>query len=153
MVELAKGMDNNINLVELLNLYRNQLETINTFWNFLAVVALGLLGYVYKDEAMRKDWKTKLGLSIGFVVFAIANLGALHRGIGIAAELARVIQGRATSVSSEYTQLLKAHTYFDPWEVFLFHGLLDLMILLAVWLPNIVEWRRGRRGAAAGDAV
>lgn len=132
-----------LKLLDLVNLFGDQIAAMNTHWNFLAVVALGVLGYVYKDETMRGDWRTKLALSIGFVIFAIANQSALRQTFEIAHELASLIKARSESVP-EFGSLAQVHYVSSTARLHFFHTLVIVAVLAGVWMPNLVKWRSGK---------
>jgi len=139
---LALDTSNSIDLLDLLKLFQELEGNINTLWNFFAVVVIALLGYVYKDEAMREDWRTKLGLSIGFVVFAAMNQYALYGAFGMADQLKEVIHARA-AYAPEFKGLIDAHYVSSLRGLNVFHTTLIIMVLAAIWIPNIVKWRSG----------
>ena len=76
---LAKAPD----LAKIFDLYNSQTSTVNTLWNIYIAIALGTLGFIYKDPEMRGNWRIKIGFTVGFLVFALSNRTAILRSQNI----------------------------------------------------------------------
>jgi hypothetical protein len=127
---------------KLIDLYNTQNGAINTLWNFLSIVSLGILGFVYKDKESREDWRVKVGLSIGYILFATGNLIALRKAQGITVAISKAIKAVATD-SGVISEVLKAHAAITISEITIYQLTLVFVVLLAMWLPNIFLWLKG----------
>jgi len=132
-----------LEIVKLLDLYNTQNGAINTLWNFLSIVSLGLLGFVYKDKESREDWRVKIGLSIGYILFSIGNLVALRRAQGITVAISNAINAAATDTSVT-SEVLKAHLAITVFDITVYQLIIVGVVLLAMWLPNIILSLKGK---------
>lgn len=132
-------------IVQALSLVGGATDKVNTLWNFLAIVILGILGFVYKDKQMRENSTVKLGLSIGFAFFAIGNFMAISDAQRVSFALGEFLRNSAPKVDPAFGLILSSYKAINVGEIQVFHVSLDLLVLFAIWLPNIAGWRQVRR--------
>ena len=123
---------------EALDIYVSQTGTVNTLWNIFLAVSVAILGYVYKDKTLMYDWKIKLGLSIGFCVFAGGNSTAISRSQEILVAATKYLAD-ASSNHSSFDSVLRSHTAPSVETIFMSHLVFAVLVLLAMWLPNITK--------------
>src|SRR4051812_24534107 len=63
----------------LLNVFRDNTSTVNTLWGIYDAIALGVLGFVYKEEHLRNNWIALMLFSVGFAIFTGGNHAAMMR--------------------------------------------------------------------------
>jgi hypothetical protein len=144
MMMFAFAQDATLAIEKLLDLYNTQNAALNTLWNFLSIISLGILGFVYKDKESRENWRVKIGLSIGYLLFSIGNLFALRKGQEIVIALSNAIKAAATD-SSLNSDVLRAHSAITVFEITLYQLIMLGVVLLAIWLPNIILWLKGEQ--------
>jgi len=129
-----------------LDIYVAQTGTINTLWNIFLAVSVAMLGYVYKDRTLMDDWKIKLGLSLGFPLFVTANDFAMTRSQAIVVAAAEYFKNVPTTGEPSFDAVLKAHqTTISVAEMHVAHVSFALLVLMAMWLPNITTAFRSRK--------
>ena len=124
---------------EVLNIYVAQTSIINILWNIFLAVSVAIVGYVYKDRTLMDDWKIKLGLSIGFPLFAIANNAAMSRSQTILVAAADYFKNLPSSGDHSFDGVLKAHTALPVAQMHISHVVFTILVILAMWLPNIAR--------------
>jgi hypothetical protein len=124
-------------LVQLIDLFKAQTDSINSLWNILIVVVFASLGYVYKDPETRKDVRLKTIVTVGYLVFALGNLGALTKAVNTSQELSSILHSLQTDVEPRFVNLLSTYKTEEVWQLRIFHALLDGFVLLALWVPNL----------------
>lgn len=83
------------------------------------------------------DWKIKIGLSIGFVLFSFGNDSAIIRSQKILVAAANYLDQECIADDLALNQFLKSHTALSVTTMHLTHFVFSLCVLLAMWLPNI----------------
>jgi len=124
---------------EALDIYVAQTGIINILWNIFLAASLAILGYVYKDRTLMDDWKIKLGLTIGFPLFAYANYTAILRAQRILFAAATYLNGVPDAGDPSFNQILKSHTAPSVRDIRKAHFLFTLLVLIVMWLPNIAK--------------
>lgn len=122
-----------------LGVYVSQTGTVNTLWNLFLVVGLAMLGYVYKDRTLTDEWEIKVGLTIGFAVFAFGNSAAILRSQRILVTAADYLNKVSVVGDDSFNQLLESHKAVSVDSIRRTHILFTLLILMAMWLPNIAN--------------
>jgi hypothetical protein len=122
-----------------LDIYVAQVGIINTLWNIFELVALAMLGYVYKDRTLMSEWKIKVGLSVGFSVFAWGNNEAMSRSQNILVA-ATTYLNHSDSSDPTFNQVLQSHAAVSVCSISTAHLVFTLLVLAAMWLPNLVQW-------------
>jgi len=122
-----------------LSIYVSQTGTINTLWNLFLLVGLAMLGYVYKDRTLMDDWNVKLGLTIGFAVFAFGNSAAILRSQRILVAATEYLNKVNAGGDDSFNHLLKSHSAVSVESIRKAHILFTLLTLTAMWLPNIAK--------------
>jgi len=139
--------DPSLNLGKLMDLFNAQTGTVNILLNFYIVVSLGVLGFVLKEKDLRGNWKVKLLFSVGFVLFAFGNFEAITRSQGILVAISKTLQ-KAAPEQKDYRLVLEA---FKAQRIFVMgigYSFISLLVVVAIWLPDIVARIHRRRKAA-----
>jgi len=131
------GLGKAPDLAKIFDLYNSQTTTVNTLWNIYIVLALGILGFIYKDAEMRANWRIKIGFTVGFLVFAQANRTAILRSQNILFAIKTFLHGSAVEEASPFRQVLLAHEAQNPKRIGLGHLIFTALVLLAMWLPEL----------------
>lgn len=115
---------------ELLKILVERTSYINTYWNFYIAVATGLVGIIATGK-ISITTPLRTILITAFVLFAISNLRAIR---SINEQRNALIQLIPDSFSI-VTKTLKPNA---TWQYILFHILLDVVVIFAVWCikPN-----------------
>jgi hypothetical protein len=118
-----------------------------TFWNFYVTVATALLAFL---AAAKTPWINKaicFVLTIGFLVFAAANFGALNQTITQRAALISLIP-KLASYDPSLQGVIKSSMPPTACELKLFHGALDAAIVALIWIIPYIR----RRYASANNS-
>lgn len=111
-----------------------------TFWNFQIVVIFGLLGFITTARATARQASVKMMLTIGYVMFALVNLGALlsvteQRRILVLAALAKLpSDGLLAAFKAPF--LIVENALSPPYQitVVIVHLLADAFLIGAIWV-------------------
>src|SRR5687767_11302965 len=119
----AMGMD-------ALKLLFDRAEALNGYWNLYIAVSLGVVGLMASGKSFTRPRRTKILLTIAFVVFALSNLDVI---------IATNEQRRALGalVGPELRAAAVHAAPHDNWKVIAFHATLDVVVVLCIWL---VKW-------------
>jgi len=129
-------------LRQLLAFLFQRADATQTFWNFYVGVATAALGIVTAGKA---EWLNRWvcsGLTVAFAVFALGNFAALDAMRAQRQELIAVAKDM-----KGYSRVEKVVDAVRPptkEELRLFHGALDLGIVLAIWGVPIARRRHER---------
>jgi hypothetical protein len=135
---------------EALDIYVAQTGIINTLWNIFLAASVAILGYVYKDRTLMDDWKIKLGLTIGFPLFAFGNSTAILRAQKILVAATNYLNNVPDTGDSSFNQVLKSHTAPSVERICWSHFVFTLLVLIAMWLPNIAKVIASRKRERLG---
>jgi hypothetical protein len=122
---------------KVLDLYNSQTGAVNTLWNIFIAVNLGIIGFLYKDEAaMGHNPKIKIGFTLGFILYATANRVAIMRSQKILYTISEFLRGVDLD-DPKVRPILLAHDAFTPARVGLWHLLFTVLVALVLWSPEI----------------
>jgi hypothetical protein len=116
--------------MELLKLIFERAEALNGYWNLYIAVSLGVLGLMASGKPFTHLRQTKILLTAAFFAFALSNLGVIldtneqRRALG-------------TLIAPEFRAAAEHAGPPADWKVIAFHGALDLIVILCIWL---VRW-------------
>jgi hypothetical protein len=116
--------------MELLKIIFERAGALNGYWNLYIAVAFGVLTLMASGKSFTKHRSTKLFLTLAFICFALSNLQVLYD---------TNVQ-RGILISLAVPPYVEAATHAGPpghWLLFLFHGALDIIVVLCIWL---VPW-------------
>src|ERR1700704_3028714 len=110
-----------------LDVHKQLVDESNSLWNFYAVVALGVVGLIYGGVKLGSLGRARVPVSIGYVVWAIANASALVRNQALLVTLTDSInQVAKASDTATVLKPLLGQLYATPWwEVIVFHMVVD----------------------------
>jgi len=110
-------------------------SAIISYWNLYIAVATGLVGVMASGKVFTKSTSLKAFLTVAFVVFAYSNLDAILRLGELRSALLEMLP---TDMRGLYDSLAPA----KPWQYVAFHGVLDLLVVAAIWF---VPWPHSDR--------
>ncbi len=130
-------------LEKILSFFNSQAEIVNSLWNFYALVALGVVGFVFTHKELFAERRNKTYIAIIFVFFAFSNAFALFESQQILTaagkEVTEIVKHKDTKILSEEFRyvLLNKKEALNPWVLIVYHLLLDISILLIIFVfPN-----------------
>lgn len=123
--------------VTLLDLFSEHTATVNTLWGVFQVVALALLGFVYKDELFRRSAWILAVFTIAFVGFAVANQHAMLRSQAVLRAISGALQNTAllATTPAPIRQVLAAHEAPTVEEIRCAHWVFTRGVVIALWVP------------------
>lgn len=110
-------------------------DALNGYWNLYIAVSLGLLGVMASAKPFTAIRIIKMLLTIGFVVFALSNLDSIDSTNEQRRQLLVLLEG------SQYLPAAQEAGPPERWQLWLFHTVLDAIVVLCVWL---VPWHKAR---------
>lgn len=132
----------------LLDLFNSHTGTVNVLWGFLSTVALGVLGFAYKDGNPVGSNHLRWALTLGFLLFGVGNCTAMHRSSEVLYQISLVPSQRAAK-DAEIAEVLRAHAAVDPVVILAMQILFILVVLAVLWIPPLMMGRRQRGRAAS----
>lgn len=124
-------------VAKLLDLYNSQTATVNTLWNIFIGVNLAIIGFLYKDSGLGKDWKIKIGFTVGFFFFSFANRNAILRSHKILYAISKFLSDLSKEASPEIGPILLAHETVSPNKIRNGHLIFTVLVALVIWSPEI----------------
>ena len=124
----------------LVSIFHSNTQTINTLWGFFYAIALALLGFVYKDENLRKNWIVLVILSFGFFAFAFGNNSAISRSQKILVEINTQFHNDCFLKQISKPAIVSVLKSFEAKSVNaiqLAHSLFTLVVIIGLWAPYI----------------
>ena len=129
-------------VAKLLDLYNSQTATVNTLWNIFIGVNLAIIGFLYKDSGLGKDWKIKIGFTVGFFFFSFANRNAILRSHKILYEISKFLGNLSKKVPPEVGPILSAHETASPNKIRIWHWVFTILVASVIWSPEIQKTLR-----------
>jgi hypothetical protein len=142
----------------LTDLYNSQLAISMNLWNFFIVVSIGALGFVYGSTNLKK--RTVAVLSIGFVLFGVANQGMILRTQNVlyesVNEISTVVEQVQVQVQVQVqdqdqrqdrkavmsvSSAAKKLEATEANTVAKYHSAMILVVLVGVWSPYLIRVR------------
>ena len=125
----------------LLEAHKQLVEESNALWNFFTVIALGIVGIIYGGIKFGSVGRARLPVSLGFGVWALANVASLARNQEL---LVTLTTSMNLAVALKDTPdvlkpFLKQVSVAPVWSIVAFHGVLDIIVLCAIWWPTLVK--------------
>jgi hypothetical protein len=117
---------------EILDLSFNRASALKDFWNIFIVVGIGVVTIMVSAKPFTGSPYIKIILTLTFLTFAVSNLLALHQTNRQRNELLNMLP------MGEFTDLVKTMRPETAWVLALFHGSIDVLVCLAIW---IVPWQ------------
>jgi hypothetical protein len=115
-----------IDTKEILGFAIERASALNGLWNLYIAVVTAVLGLMASGKAFTTSSKLKWMLTIAFTVFACSNLDAIWRLGELRTSLIQLLP-------SELEEIKKSLAPATFMQYGLFHGVLDLLVLLAIW--------------------
>lgn len=118
---------------DILGLAIERAAAVNTYWNLFIGVATGVVGVMASGKAFTNSRILKVFLSLAFALFAYSNLEAILA-------LGRLRDALLQILPTEFPNraiLIENLRPADAWKYIGFHGLLDTIVLGAIWF---VPW-------------
>lgn len=147
-------IDTSLDYPTLLSVFKDHVGVVNTLWGIFHIVALALLGFVYKEEHLRKSGVVLLGFSIGFLTFAFGNQQAMLRSERVLAAVDQQLSpdALATVQRRGIGPVLAVYEARTEEEVRFGHNVYIFLVVAALWMPFIVDRsERARQGKQVGD--
>jgi hypothetical protein len=113
-------------------------SAVNTYWNIFIAVATAVVGVMASGKPFTTSLALKIVLSGAFLVFAYSNLAAILRLGELREALLSMLPDDITSRQAIVASLSPA----EGWQYTVFHVVLDLVVLAAIWL---VPWPGAER--------
>lgn len=127
-----------------LDLYKHSASSVDSLWTIYSGVVLGLVGYILGSKAV--PGRAKVGLGVGFFVFALSNAWALWHSQATCAAAVDAIHD-LSGPNSPLKDVTSTLTASDPLWVVGFQMLLTVGTLATVYGAHIHEKRGDARGA------
>ena len=142
-------MENGLDYPTLLSVFMGHTSIVNTLWNILQVVSIALLGFVYQQKHLRRNWLALVVLSAAFLVFATANKGAMARSQHVLEAVVNQvnIEKMLGTVPEEsgMKSVLEVHQARTVTDMRRDHFFLSAGVVLLVWVPFLTGRLKGRR--------
>lgn len=142
-------MENGLDYPTLLSVFTGQTSIVNTLWGILQVVSIALLGFVYQQKHVRRNWLALVVLSAAFLVFATANKGAMARSQQVLEAVVNQlnIEKMLGTVPEEsgMKSVLQVHQARTVTDMRRDHFFLSAGVVLLVWVPFLTGRLKGRR--------
>jgi hypothetical protein len=139
----------------LLSIYTDHTSIVNTLWGILQVVSIALLGFVYQQKYIRRNWLSLAALSAAFLVFAIGNKEAMARSQKVLEAVQNLVANEEMLATVPYgsgmRSVLEAHTARTEAQMRRDHLFLSVGVVLLVWLPYVTGRLKNRSAAKKGD--
>ncbi len=133
----------------LLSVYADHTSIVNTLWGIFQFVSIALLGFVYQQQHIRKNWLALAALSAAFLVFANGNKEAMARSQKVLETVDTLVKNEEMLATVPYEfgmrLVLKAHKSRSEAQMRRDHIFLSLGVVLLVWLPFVTGRLRDRR--------
>jgi hypothetical protein len=131
------GFAQSPDLAKMFDLYNSQTSTVNILWNIFIAVNVAILGLLYKDAHLGDDWRIKVGFTVGFLFFALANQGAILRSQRILFAISSFLKNLDLNDASKFGPILEAHDATAPNKIRNGHMIFTVMVALVIWAPEI----------------
>jgi len=142
---MTGGLDYNT----LLKVYMDHTSVVNTLWSILQVVSVALLGFVYQQEHLRRNWLALSALSAAFIVFSFGNQAAMTRSQQVLVAVVDQMHDNQllskVPVNSGVIPVLQAHEARPVKKMHYDHFFLSAGVVLLVWLPFVTGRLKDRR--------
>jgi hypothetical protein len=138
-----------------LEAHKQLIDESNALWNFFTVIALGVVGIIYGGVKLGSVGRARLPVSLGFGVWALANMSSLTRVQALLVTLTASMNSAVTLKDTPeiLKPLLKQIWVAPTWSIVLFHVVLDIIVLGAIWWPTLGKARGARRRETPPTAV
>jgi hypothetical protein len=123
-----------------LDMFFERSNAMQTFWNFYLTVIFALIALFASIRPVRNLNVLKWCVLLGFIVFAIVNLGALVNVADQRLRLAGVV-GRLASTDVASSTLAPSLDPPQVWQVWVLHIVGDLVTIAAIWLLTATKQR------------
>lgn len=118
---------------KLMELFNSNVTILNVLWNIFVAVSLGVLGFLYRDTAMRRDFWTKVVFTVGFMLFVGGTFKAFKRSHSILSEISRVLE-KASGQTEEFAGVFRAHVVAPERDFMLGYVAYAAIVLVSIWL-------------------
>ena len=139
----------------LLSVYTDHTSIVNTLWGILQVVSIALLGFVYQQKHIRRNWLALAALSAAFLVFATGNKEAMARSQKVLEAVQNLVMNEemlaTVPCGSGMRAVLEAHAARTEAQMRRDHLFLSVGVVLLVWLPYVTGRLKNRSAAKKGD--
>ena len=139
----------------LLSVYNNHTSVVNTLWGILQVVSIALLGFVYQQEHLRRNWPALIVLSAAFLVFAFGNQAAMERSqkvlVAVNLQMKSVEMLGTITEESGMKPVLLSHETIEVADMRRYHTVFSAGVVLLIWVTFIMA-RLKDRGAVDAKA-
>lgn len=127
------------------DLYVGINSLLNEYWNFYSAAVLGIVAVVFGVEKIRNDARIKGVVTAAFVVFSLGNLIQILKH---QETLFRIVQSLMAAspeegMAPEFASVVQTFHASSVGGVAGFHLILDFLVLVGIWTPEII--RRLRR--------
>jgi hypothetical protein len=122
-----------LSLKEALDLLNAATGRVDAMWNFYMLVSVGVLTLGLDDA---EDWHGKTVLSLAFIIFSVVNTVVLYRTQEAAALLYEGAAARAERgelLEEIFKGALAKLKRAKPRRMLVFHLMLDVVVLAALW--------------------
>jgi hypothetical protein len=133
---------------ELVQLYFDRSNALQSYWTLYVVVIGGLLAI--SALRSRPDFLAGILVTVLFLCFAYKNLGAIHDAIDQRQATLQAIQsyrtnGQENDVDLPRALLLPKLIQDDYSDTRTFHVICDVLTILTVWLMQVRRFRESRK--------
>ena len=134
---------NELNLKELIELFKTQNTQLFAMWTVLSVVSLGVLGFIYKETSLLTNTRAKGWISFGFAIFAIGSIYAIWQHQKTTYALYEYFKNliNPNTIPDELKaikEILQSLNACPPWLLVVYHSILDLIVQI-VNTPKTAE--------------
>jgi len=115
-------------------------DATQTFWNFYITIATALLTFLAAGKTQWINKKVCAVLTVGFLVFAFANFGAVDQVRGQRAALISLIP-KLDSYDPCFKAVIESTKPPTASDLKLFHGTLDGIVVALIWIIPYIRQR------------
>jgi len=135
----------------LLSTYKDHASIVNGLWNIFQIVALAIIGLIYKEEQFRQNVRLLLLVSVGFLAFAHGNRKAIMRSQDVIFSAASELRhlGADHTIHKSLRSVLCAHRAPSSEDLTKGHWVFTTTVIAAIWAPWIITIARRKVVKAA----
>jgi len=140
---------NGLDYQTLLSVYNDHTNVVNTLWSILQVVSVALLGFVYQQKQLRRNWLALLILSAAFSIFAFGNQAAMSRSqkvlVAVVYQMKNEYLLNTIPEKSGIKSVLRAHEARRVEDMHRDHSVFSVGVVLLIWITFMMGRLKDRK--------